>query len=904
MLYLAALAANLGMISAGLFFGWSSPSIPLLTQNDSPIKLSSNEASWVASLFNVGASFGAVLSLFMVHKCGRKATMIFSVLPSIFGWIIIAFAVSPWQLYISRIICGIASGTSYSTTPAYLGEISPPNVRGILGSMLTVSAKFGMLLEYCIGPFVTVKNLALISLTIPILFLITFVWLPETPYQLMRLGKLKEAEKSLTQLRAANQDIVEEIKIIEQSVKDDQINGNGMRIIFSVSGNRRALIACLGLLLIQQMSGSQAVTAYAEKIYDEANSGLEGKYLTMMLGTIQIIVTIFSGMITDRIGRRPLLLLSTIGCAISTGIVAIYFHLIYLQITEISTGFGWIAALGITFYIIFYSLGLSGLPFAMIGELFSTNVKAFSSTICIVFVNILSILVIKTYQILNDFVGIQSAFWLYTLCSIVGGVFIFFYVPETNGKSLQCIQKELQKIVEVKSNLVVEQQSMLKVRFVAAAFGASMGMFSLGTYVGWASPTMSKLLKDDSPIKLTKDEASLAVSLLKAGNAIGCIFSIFLADLIGRKGTIVLSIVPTTIGWIIILFAKSATTLYVARIVGGVSNGLSATTVPMYLAEISPASIRGTVESCAIILMYIAIIFAYGIGPFIDVRQFAEIAIAISLFHFFFFIWFPETPYYLIKCKNEASARETLNFLRNNSISEEFESIKRTAGTEQNWRIREIFSCHKDTKTLILGVGVMLITVTCGEVLILNNSEMLFNSIEGKVLDGKYASMILSGILLIISLIFFTLVDRIGRKLLLILSSTGVIIFTCLVGIFFYFQQSGYNTRALSWLPMFGILLIIASTSIGATAIPYVVVSEIFPMKFKAIYSGISMCLTFFSAFIALEIFAFFINHVNIYTAFWTLGAVNVCNVIFIYLYLPETKRKTLEEIQMNTITH
>ncbi|XP_051172254.1 uncharacterized protein LOC127288684 isoform X5 [Leptopilina boulardi] len=99
---------------------------------------------------------------------------------------------------------------------------------------------------------------------------------------------------------------------------------------------------------------------------------------------------------------------------------------------------------------------------------------------------------------------------------------------------------------------------MVKIRFIAAAFGASMGMFSLGTYVGWASPTIPKLLKDNSPIKLNPDEASLAISLLKAGNALGCIISIFLVDFIGRKGTIIISIIPTTIGWIIILFAKSA----------------------------------------------------------------------------------------------------------------------------------------------------------------------------------------------------------------------------------------------------------------------------------------------------------------------------------------------------------
>lgn len=198
----------------------------------------------------------------------------------------------------------------------------------------------------------------------------------------------------------------------------------------------------------------------------------------------------------------------------------------------------------------------------------------------------------------------------------------------------------------------------------------------------------------------------------------------------------------------------------------------------------------------------------------------------------------------------------------------------------------------------------MLISVTCGEILLLNNAEMLFNSIEGKLLDGKYTSMILAGVLVTVSLIFSILTDYIGRKLLLILSSAGVIIFSSLVGCYFYFQESGYNIGYLSIIPTIGILLIIASTSTGATAIPYVVVSEIFPMKLKAIYSGISMCITFFCAFVALEMFSLIINHVNIYTAFLVLAAVNIWNVIFIYIYLPETKRKTLEEIQLNTITH
>lgn len=104
--------------------------------------------------------------------------------------------------------------------------------------MLTVAAKIGMLLEYCIGPFVSVRNLAFISLSMPILFVMIFVWLPETPYQLMRRGQRKEAEDSLLILRG-KKDIGEEMKIIEESVKADLENGTGLKDILCVSGNRR-----------------------------------------------------------------------------------------------------------------------------------------------------------------------------------------------------------------------------------------------------------------------------------------------------------------------------------------------------------------------------------------------------------------------------------------------------------------------------------------------------------------------------------------------------------------------------------------------------------------------------------------------------------------------------------------
>ena len=111
-------------------------------------------------------------------------------------------------------------------------------MRGILSTVLTVNCRIGMLLIYSIGPFLSVKNMAILSLTLPFLLVITGLWMSESPYYLIRKGRRNEAKESLIRLRR-NKDVEEEINIIEQSVEEDLKSGTGLRDIFKVPGNRR-----------------------------------------------------------------------------------------------------------------------------------------------------------------------------------------------------------------------------------------------------------------------------------------------------------------------------------------------------------------------------------------------------------------------------------------------------------------------------------------------------------------------------------------------------------------------------------------------------------------------------------------------------------------------------------------
>lgn len=162
----------------------------------------------------------------------------------------------------------------------------------------------------------------------------------------------------------------------------------------------------------------------------------------MILGVVQLIFTIICMFITDHIGRKPLLIISYIGTACSTAMVATYFNLqySYMNIND----FIWLPATGIIIYIIMYSLGLASLPFTLLSELFPTNVKALGSTIIFIVTYLTAFVVTTSYLIIVDIAGKHVPFWIFTASSFAGALFTFFYVPETKGKTLQQIQETLQ----------------------------------------------------------------------------------------------------------------------------------------------------------------------------------------------------------------------------------------------------------------------------------------------------------------------------------------------------------------------------------------------------------------------------------------------------------------------------
>jgi SP family facilitated glucose transporter-like MFS transporter 8 len=175
-------------------------------------------------------------------------------------------------------------------------------------------------------------------------------------------------------------------------------------------------------------------------LFQSAGSTLEPSTATIIVGVIQTVATFISTLVVDRLGRRILLLISDFVMAVCSLLLGIYF---YLQNEQDVNSIGWLPLTSVCLFIVTFSLGYGPIPWMMVGELFAPQIKGFASSLSCVLNWILAFIVTRFYSNLVDSFSIQATFWIFAVISAIGTVFVFFVVPETKGKTLDQIQKEL-----------------------------------------------------------------------------------------------------------------------------------------------------------------------------------------------------------------------------------------------------------------------------------------------------------------------------------------------------------------------------------------------------------------------------------------------------------------------------
>ncbi|XP_078039585.1 facilitated trehalose transporter Tret1 [Augochlora pura] len=442
--YLAAITATLSMATSGAHIGWTSPTLPQLKSPDSHILLTSDDASWIASFVLLGSIPGNVFAAFIVDWLGRKICLLIAGVPLTAGWILILVASSPYVLYISRFISGFGLGVAYVVCPMYIGEIADKEIRGSLGSFIKLMVSFGELYAHAIGPFVSYNCLTYSCVVIPIIFFLTFTWMPESPYFLLMKNREEQAMKSLRSLRryATDEQLEEDMEQIQKTVIRDLTDKGHFWDLFNTPGNRRAVMISFGLQLVLQFSGIAAVESYTQEILEEADTKLSAGIAVIILSMLQLIAGVAAAALVDKLGRRPLLLITTLLGGLSLAVAGTFYFLKFQMFVDMSN-IGWILHASVIFYELIIALGLNPLSYMMLGELFPTNVKGAAVSLANVWASLWAFFVSKMYQVISDSCGVYTSFGWFAVSCFLGIVFIFFMVPETKGKSLLEIQEDL-----------------------------------------------------------------------------------------------------------------------------------------------------------------------------------------------------------------------------------------------------------------------------------------------------------------------------------------------------------------------------------------------------------------------------------------------------------------------------
>lgn len=439
LVYLIAIIAALG----GLLFGYDTGVISgaLLFIKDQ-WALSAYMEGLVVSSVLIGAVVGAACSGKITDFLGRKIVIIVTAVIFFAGSIATACAINPLLLIFSRIAIGIAIGIASYSVPLYISEISPNNIRGALVSLNQLAITIGILSSYFIDRYFASfehgwRYMFLIGIVPSLILGIGMLCLSDTPRWLISKNKIDEAKKVLSKINPGENldSIIAEVKqSIEQSTE------SSFRNLF-VENMKVPLIIGIGFMFFQQLTGINTVIYYAPKIFQMAGfaSAKAAITATVAVGIVNVLFTVVSIRLIDKIGRKPLLYFGLSGMVISLAFLGFAFSPLF--------AFGiylkWLAIASVICYIASFAISLGPIAWLIISEIYPTKIRGLAMSVATVCNWGFNFIVGFSFPSLLKNLGPSGTFWLFSVLSICGLLFCYLFVPETKGVELEEIPELL-----------------------------------------------------------------------------------------------------------------------------------------------------------------------------------------------------------------------------------------------------------------------------------------------------------------------------------------------------------------------------------------------------------------------------------------------------------------------------
>lgn len=351
-------------------------------------------------------------------------------------------------------------------------------------------------------------------------------------------------------------------------------------------------------------------------------------------------------------------------------------------------------------------------------------------------------------------------------------------------------------------------------------------------------------------------------------------------------------------GWLVIYFSEGPVPLDIGRLATGYGMGVFSFVVPVFVAEIAPKELRGALTTLNQFMIVTAVSVSFIIGTVLSWRALAIIGLiptAVLLLGLFFI---PESPRWLAKRGHAKDFVAALQILRGKDadISEEAGEIQDYITSLEQLakpKVLDLFQ-RRYLRSLTIGVGLMV----CQQLGGINGVCFYTSSIFDLAgFPSATGSIIYAILQIVITGVGAALIDRAGRKPLLLVSGSGLVAGCIFTAVAFYLKVHDVAVGAVPALAVTGILVYIGSFSIGMGAIPWVVMSEIFPVNIKGQAGSIATLVNWFGAWLCSYTFNFLMSWSS-YGTFVLYAAINALAILFIVVVVPETKGKSLEQLQ------
>ncbi|GAX25840.1 hypothetical protein FisN_6Hh122 [Fistulifera solaris] len=451
--YLFALCAALNSVNLGYDIG-TSTSAGKLVQQDLALTMSQREI-FVGSL-NLWAMFGALGSNFVTDRYGRRRSFVVASILFIIGSIIQTTTGSYGLLMFGRVFVGLGVGFGLALDPIYIAEITPAKHRGELVTWSEISLNIGLVLGFSMKLITSNWRLMFLAgVIIPLLMIfLALKVMPESPRWLVANNQEESAKSILQRIYPENFDVdavVNDIKdALQREQAAEQAVGWGV-VLHPTPAFKRMLVVGVGLPIAQQIVGVEAIQYYLVDIIEDAgfDSSVKESLVLILIGIFKAFFVVIGGKLFDRRGRKPLLLVSLSGVALSLLIIA----LAYVINSKASKGF---VIFAIIAYMTFFSIGIGPGAWLLASEVFATCIRAKAMSLATIGNRAAAFFMSSTFLSLANAMG-WGAFFLFlmAICLMVIA-FTYFFVPETKGRSLEDMTVYFAELTGDKSVLEAE----------------------------------------------------------------------------------------------------------------------------------------------------------------------------------------------------------------------------------------------------------------------------------------------------------------------------------------------------------------------------------------------------------------------------------------------------------------